>query len=416
MDVRSKSISLMLFLSLSAIMPLFSEVFRFQFKDGDRYRINSVVNEDVFINRLFSHNALITNRVTVEVSDVRKQSRSSPASALYTCTFMTSEKNTEKTFSWGREYPSVFRRDEFGVYTIDKQYFMPVVRDVPVFPSHDVKIGESWQSKANEAHDLRDTFGIQNPFTVPIDVVYTYKGPTEKNGKKYLLIEASYDLYSEIPIKNILNRARGAAAMPQLYPVRTMGYSKQHLYWDNKEGILPLYDEVFAIQMELNTGMIVEYRGNAHAEITAIERMNKDVITAKLSSKLRELGIRNATVQKTDEGIMISIENIQFEADSARLVSQEKQKLEKIGALLKEYPDYELLVSGHTARAGRTEDQKTLSEQRAAAVAEYLTELGIREAHHIYTRGFGSDRPVAPNTTEEGMARNRRVEITILEK
>lgn len=144
--------------------------------------------------------------------------------------------------------------------------------------------------------------------------------------------------------------------------------------------------------------------------------MDKEEIAGVLDKNIRDMGISNTTVEKTDEGITISLENIQFEADSARLVSQEKQKLEKIGALLKEYPDYELLVSGHTARAGRTEDQKTLSEQRAAAVAEYLTELGIREAHHIYTRGFGSDRPVAPNTTEEGMARNRRVEITILEK
>ena len=57
-----------------------------------------------------------------------------------------------------------------------------------------------------------------------------------------------------------------------------------------------------------------------------------------------------------------------------------------------------------------------LSEQRASAVANYLIELGVREKHHIFTRGFGAEKPIAPNTTEANKARNRRVEITVLEK
>ena len=80
------------------------------------------------------------------------------------------------------------------------------------------------------------------------------------------------------------------------------------------------------------------------------------------------------------------------------------------------YPDYELLISGHTALAGKAETRQTLSEQRAAAVANYLIELGVREQHHIFTHGFGAEKPIAPNTTEANKARNRRVEITVLEK
>ena len=127
--------------------------------------------------------------------------------------------------------------------------------------------------------------------------------------------------------------------MPMLYPVRTMGYSKQRLYWDNEAGTLPFYDEVFTIQMELNTGAIIEYRGSAKAEITALQRMDKEKIAGNLDKHIRDLGIANATVQKTDEGITISLENIRFEADSAHLLLEEKEKLEKIGALLREYPD-----------------------------------------------------------------------------
>ena len=395
---------------------LYAEVFRFRFKDGDTYRINSTVTEDVYLNGQFAHQAYITNRVTVEVSDVQPASNGKPSSALHTCTFMTSEQNSNRTFSWGREYPSVFRRDEFGIYTIGEQYFMPVVRDVPVFPQHDVKKGESWRHSASEAHDLRDNFNIQKPFVVPVDVTYTYQGPTQREGKTYQLIEVNYDLYYDIPLKNLQNRRNGNAALPMLYPVRTMGYSKQRLYWDNEAGLLPYYDEVFTILMELNTGAVIEYRGSAKAEITALQRMDKEEIAGVLNKNIRDMGISNTTVEKTDEGITISLENIQFEPDSARLLPAEKEKIEKIGKLLSAYPDYELLISGHTALAGKAEDRQVLSEQRAAAVANYLVELGVREQHHIFTRGFGAEKPVAPNTTEANRARNRRVEITVLEK
>ena len=396
--------------------PLYAEIFRFNFKSGDTYRINSTVNEDVYLNGQFAHQAYITNRVTVEVSDVQPALNGKPSSALHTCTFMTSEQNSNRTFSWGREYPSVFRRDEFGVYTIDEQYFMPVVRDVPIFPQHDVKKGESWRHSASEAHDLRDNFNIQKPFVVPVDVTYTYQGPIQREGKTYQLIEVNYDLYYDIPLKNLQNRRNGNAALPMLYPVRTMGYSKQRLYWDNNAGILPYYDEVFTIMMELNTGAVIEYRGSAKAEITTLQRMDKEEIAGMLDKNIRDMGISNTTVEKTDEGITISLENIQFEADSAHLLPAEKEKIEKIGKLLSNYPDYELLISGHTALAGKAEDRQVLSEQRAAAVANYLIELGVREQHHVFTRGFGAEKPIAPNTTEANMARNRRVEITVLEK
>jgi len=396
--------------------PLHAEIFRFNFKDGDTYRINSTVTEDVYLNGQFAHQAYITNRVTVEVSDVQPASNGKPSSALHTCTFMTSEQNSNRTFSWGREYPSVFRRDEFGVYTIDEQYFMPVVRDVPIFPQYDVKKGESWRHSASEAHDLRDNFNIQKPFVVPVDVTYTYQGPIQREGKTYQLIEVNYDLYYDIPLKNLQNRRNGNAALPMLYPVRTMGYSKQRLYWDNNAGILPYYDEVFTIMMELNTGAVIEYRGSAKAEITTLQRMDKEEIAGMLDKNIRDMGISNTTVEKTDEGITISLENIQFEADSAHLLPAEKEKIEKIGKLLSNYPDYELLISGHTALAGKAEDRQVLSEQRAAAVANYLIELGVREQHHVFTRGFGAEKPIAPNTTEANMARNRRVEITVLEK
>ena len=86
------------------------------------------------------------------------------------------------------------------------------------------------------------------------------------------------------------------------------------------------------------------------------------------------MGIENTEVSETEKGITISIENIQFKADSAFLMESEKLKLQKIATILKQYPDNDLLISGHTALAGSAKARQELSEKRAQAVASYLVE------------------------------------------
>ncbi len=385
-----------------------AETFRYRFVEGDSYRINSTVKETVTVNRVFSHSADINNRITVSVSDVRAATATESASARHDCTFMTSERTTKPTFSWGREYESIFRRNEVGIYDIADTYFMPVVRNVPVFPARDVKPGESWTGTGEEAHDLRDQFGIAKPFRVPFNVTYTYSGPVERDGKKLHLILAEYTLFYDSPPK--------IAATGKDYPVTTMGYSKQRIYWDNELGMIPFYNEDFRIQLLLASGTVFEFRGTAEATVTETELMDRDKIVKDMNNEISRMGIENTSAASTDEGITISIENIQFEADSSRLLPSEKEKIKKLSALLERYPDKELLVSGHTALAGTAGSRQKLSEERAEAVARFLVEGGVRSEYNVYTRGFGAEKPVAPNDSEANRARNRRVEITILEK
>jgi outer membrane protein OmpA-like peptidoglycan-associated protein len=120
-------------------------------------------------------------------------------------------------------------------------------------------------------------------------------------------------------------------------------------------------------------------------------------------------------VRIVDEGITISLENIQFQPDSAVLLAVEKEKLDKIGEILEGFADRDILVGGHTALAGSAAGRMKLSQERAGAVADYLISRGVRTASHVVVRGYGAERPVADNRTAEGMRRNRRVEITLLE-
>jgi outer membrane protein OmpA-like peptidoglycan-associated protein len=393
--------------------PAEAERFRFKFADGDAYRINSVVRENVYVNRKLSHQAEITNRVTMDISDVRGATESEPESALTTCTFMTSERNTNRAFSWGREYPSVFRRDALGNMTIGDEYFMPVVRGVPVFPDRDVQKGETWTARGEEAHDLREGFAIEYPFKVPFTAKYTYLGKTMRDGKEYDLIRVEYEISFDTPAAG--GRRPEALSLDD-FPVTVMGYSMQDLLWDNERGVLQASEDNFHIQLRLASGTVMDFRGTSEMTVTEVRQIDRAGAVKEMNGEIQKLGIPNASVKDTEEGITISLENIQFSADSANLLPSEKEKITKIAALLERYPDKELLISGHTALAGTAEARQKLSEQRAEAVARFLVEMGVRSEYNVYTRGFGAEKPVAPNDTEANMSKNRRVEITILEK
>ena len=141
----------------------------------------------------------------------------------------------------------------------------------------------------------------------------------------------------------------------------------------------------------------------------------REAIIAEISQMLEEQAVADTTVQATAEGITITLSNIQFLADSAVLADGEMSKIRDIAGILRNIRGVKLLITGHTAQAGTREGQLRISQERAEAVGALLVQLGACEAGNVTAVGYGSDRPVAPNTTAAGMAANRRVEITILE-
>jgi outer membrane protein OmpA-like peptidoglycan-associated protein len=141
--------------------------------------------------------------------------------------------------------------------------------------------------------------------------------------------------------------------------------------------------------------------------------MDKEEIAKDIAEEVAE--IPDAAVRVSDEGIVISLENIQFAPDSAVLRPGELSKLDAVAEILMRYPDRDILVGGHTALAGTAAGRLQLSQERAASVAEYLINKNVRSAGRVVIRGYGAERPIADNRTQEGMQKNRRVEITILE-
>lgn len=388
-----------------------SKVFKFKFKQNDKTRILSTVNEDVYINGRLNHKSVILNRISSEVTEVLPD-KSGTCSAL----FMTTESsnngylNNEQNYTWGEEYKSIFTRDETGKYTIDDIYFMPTVRNVPVFPEYAIKPGDTWKAEGHEAHDLRRTFNIEKPFKVPFTAEYEYIGDkTDENGRVLSEFSIFYKMYFKSP--GNISHTQNYGNLPYI----TKGYSSQTIWWDNERGTIDHYSEEFRIIIETYLGDQLIFTGKAKAEVTEFERASTEENFKKISETLENLELENVELKKSEKGLTISIENIQFLPDSAELVPSEKEKLSRIAELLKDFNN-DLLITGHCANRGTEKNQKIISEQRAASVAQFLTELKVRPSECIFTQGKGSSMPVATNQTEEGRAKNRRVEITIMDE
>lgn len=103
---------------------------------------------------------------------------------------------------------------------------------------------------------------------------------------------------------------------------------------------------------------------------------------------------------------------VQFETGSARLKPESFLTLDEIARIMGEYPAYSLIISGHTDNIGNADNNQVLSEDRARACKDYLTNAGIpaRRMTHI---GYGQTKARADNSTASGRRLNRRVEFDL---
>lgn len=102
--------------------------------------------------------------------------------------------------------------------------------------------------------------------------------------------------------------------------------------------------------------------------------------------------------------------DIHFDTGKAEILPESRSVVDEIVSLLKKRPDLRVGVEGHTDNTGTPASNKTLSDARAKAVAAAIIAAGI-SARRVDSAGFGQERPIADNRTEEGRAKNRRVEI-----
>ena len=140
------------------------------------------------------------------------------------------------------------------------------------------------------------------------------------------------------------------------------------------------------------------------------------VIGNKMDKQAKEIKetLPGAEVERVGEGIKVTLnENtVNFDFNSANLTTLAKTNLDKLITVLKNNPDTNINIYGHTDSIGSDAVNLRISSQRAEAVKNYLVANGI-SASRMFTEGLGKSSPIASNDTDAGRAKNRRVEFAI---
>ncbi|GAB7255863.1 OmpA family protein [Polaribacter sp. OB-PA-B3] len=133
-------------------------------------------------------------------------------------------------------------------------------------------------------------------------------------------------------------------------------------------------------------------------------------------AKKIETEIPGAKVERVDNGIVVTFDEnsgVYFDTNKDNINAKSQETLNKLSSVFAEFPDTNILVVGHTDSSGKDAYNMTLSEKRAKSVTNYLVAKGLQSSRFT-TEWFGETQPKYDNSTAEGRAKNRRVNVAIL--
>ena len=357
--------------------------------------------------------------------------------------------------------PSSFIINSDGNLTMLVDNGYPSFRSFPTCTSRKIQKGDIWEAKAMRAVDPLSKGIITK---MPIYVRYTYTGDDNYNGEPVYLISAEwatrYNMgetttyvdwggdkelnyaHGSHKATIIVSKATGAALVIRDTVDETFVYKDGNKY--QYKGTISLFTEyppaidrsrlIAALKkMDLLDDEEVEkllQRPVAKDDAIASDAKKasgksssaKDTAakTEKLKKQIEEHQAKSAksatpiSVDNTEAGIRLTIQNLQFKADSAELIPGEEKRLDQIAEILRLAEGAQFLIEGHTADTGYEAGEMKLSKERADSIAAALSSRGICSERFI-CKGSGGKKPIASNDTAEGKALNRRVEITILD-
>ncbi len=328
-------------------------------------------------------------------------------------------------FRRDRDFTSRFKIRDNGHYEVSDRFVMPNLRDLPAFPDRALKPGDEWEADALETMD----FG-PHKVKIPLRVRYRYTGPAEldlPDGTKGSYDRFEYTYAFQQPTKL---RQFGIRAIS--------GTSACELWFDRKAGV-PVFDSnrlIYTFHMQSGRNKEMLYRIDSYYRKTRrTSEAERTRIADDIRQDLRELrpdvapepnGPRPSpdgtrpdpapalSVRESDEGVILTLDAILFDHNSAQLSPAARSQLGAVAKIIGKYPEREIRVSGHTDNTGSNAYNQKLSENRARTVVRELQNKHSVNGRRLSYRGYGERQPVVDNSTSENRRRNRRVEILIV--
>ncbi|MBQ9630396.1 MAG: OmpA family protein, partial [Treponema sp.] len=313
-------------------------------------------------------------------------------------------KNVSPTFN--DAIPSVFEISKEGELFMKEDNGYPSFRSFPSFPKTKIKIGDSWEAVATRTVDPLN----KSVFTrIPLYIRYTYLKDEVRDGEEVYLIKAEWATrYGNAIIQKEGDETPRFDVAGDPLLVSATGRHSATMHISKKTGraivIRDSVDETFSYK----DGKNIQFKGtiSLFTEYPPFVEKEKIIPVVEKVPEVRQ--------EPSSSGLKIILENLRFKADSAELLQGEEERLDRIAASLKLASASLFLVEGHTASTGNERGEKQLSLERAHSIVEELTKRGISMEKFI-CKGSGSEKPIATNDSPDGRAKNRRVEITILE-
>ena len=158
----------------------------------------------------------------------------------------------------------------------------------------------------------------------------------------------------------------------------------------------------------------------AAQEAAAAERLRAEQAAGTANAaqeRVRQLEaqLRDIEGKQTERGLLVTLGDVLFAFNKADLTPQAGPRLDKLATFLKQFPQRKLLVEGYTDAVGTDVYNMELSERRAEAIREALVARGV-DTTRVVTKGYGKAYFVADNTSADGRALNRRVEVVIADE
>lgn len=208
-------------------------------------------------------------------------------------------------------------------------------------------------------------------------------------------------------IEAVINQAGGVKVSEAPVPIAAINALGDQMISDTTAGTGDIYNNAIAtyvIRRADKTIWVHFDAGGSSAGLTVAE-------TAPLAITAGLLPAEQLRRELAADG-RVAVQ-VNFAVDKADILPSSQGQIDAILALLRGQPGLKLAVEGHTDSTGSADRNRTLSTARARSVVAALTDAGIA-ADRLQPRGFGPDQPVADNGTEDGRARNRRVELVKL--
>lgn len=396
-------INIFILFSLTCI-PANAVKINFKYQPGTKYKAEATINGTQYVNGIVSNNYKQYYKIVTTVNSVDKNG---VASLLDDGYYYIDNSKSTGIMEIKDNVLTEYHKDRNGITFASAVKPFPVMRNVPYLPDDDLTTDSKWDFSGIEVQEFLHNGVISR---LPIEVNYTLKS-VANDGEQTAVID----------YKGVVDLTNDFSGSIDDRIVAIYGVSSNTLYFSITQGVVlkEVYNRDYQLLMhDRMTGeqFIVGFRDSGERIWTPVVIEDTKNIIKELKEDIKENKIDDVEIVKDNKGIKLSLENIQFEPDSAILTEKEGTRLDKIAGILAKYKDKPKLIIGHTTDRGTEDGRKKLSTQRAKTVADYLLNKNAASPDTTQYMGKGGTEPVAPNTTLEGMKKNRRVEIYLLEE